>query len=502
MEAAERNTLPDGELLAALDLGSNSFHLLIARIEHGEMRPVEVLAEKVQLGAGLQNGALSQDAMDRGLDCLSRFAQRLSGMEIRRIRVVGTHALRIASNQRVFTRAAHQVLGCRADVIYGREEARLVYLGVAHTLSDDAQSRLVIDIGGGSTEFIIGERFEPRQRESLTMGCVSYGNEFFSDGHASVENFRRAYRQAMVEVSHIRRTFRAEHWVECVGSSGTLQSIEAVVNYQGWSSGGIDRASLAKLEARLLEFEHIEDIRLEGLSDQRRNVILPGVAITCALFDALGIETMRTSKGALREGVLYDLLGRLSHEDVRERSISALMQRHSVDQDLADIVERRARVFFTATRKSWQLSGQDWELLRWSARSHEIGMAISHKHFHRHSAYLLRNTDLPGFSQGDQELMALLAAGQRGKLSAALLEDLPDQEKRQRVGLLSILRLAAVFKYVETLEQLPEFLVQASSGNIHLEFPSDWLAAHPLSEYELESEQQQLAKIGMTLSFR
>ena len=500
MESDTREPLPEGSLLAAIDLGSNSFHLIIAKIEHGEIRPVEVLAEKVQLGAGLENGQLSQEAIDRGLDCLSRFAQLLESVEPERIRVVGTNALRVAKNRHSFTWPARRILGTKVDVVYGREEARLVYLGVAHSLSDDAQSRLVIDIGGGSTEFIIGERFEPQRLESLQMGCVSFGKTCFPDGVISGENYRMAYDRARVQAFRIRHKYNSNHWEECVGSSGTLQAIETILSLNDWGEGGIERKGLAQLEKKLLTFTRMEDIKLDGLVAPRRNVILPGVAIASALFDVLGIEHMRTSKGALREGVIYDLMGRLSHEDVRERTVNALMQRYSVDADTADIVERRARTFFTATRMSWQLDSNDWELLHWAARTHEIGMAISHKHFNRHSAYVLRNADLPGFSQEEQEQLAVLALGQRGKPGANLFEDIADSDRARMQCLLVIMRLAARFKYVE-LEQLPDFSLLASEQRLTLEFPQDWLQDHPLTAQELDEERDLLGKIGVELSF-
>lgn len=493
------DAIPEGSLLAALDLGSNSFHLIIARIEHGEMRPVETLAEKVQLGAGLKDGQLAEDAIARGLDCLSRFAQMLESLDIQRLRAVGTHALRIARNRRQFTVPASAILGTPIDVIYGREEARLVYLGVAHSLADDAQSRLVVDIGGGSTEFIVGERFEPRHLESLQMGCVSYSNQFFPDGSISKQAYRRAVDRAALEVSSIHQHFHSKNWEDCVGSSGTLQAIEQLLIQQGWSETGINNKGLAKLEKKLLGFDTMDDIRLEGLADARRNVIVAGVAITRALFKALEVDHMRTSRGALREGVLYDLIGRLTHEDVRERTINALMQRYGVDGDVAAAVERRARVFFTASRKSWQLGTDDWDLLRWVALSHEIGMTISHKHFNRHSAYLLRNADLPGFSQDEQEHLALLAQGHRGKINDSLLAETPEQEQAHFAQMIAIIRLAALFKYVEKLEQLPEFSVQASQDSLSLDFPEGWLDEHPLTASELEREQSQLNKIGVDL---
>lgn len=499
MDANKQDVLAEGSQLAAIDLGSNSFHLIIVKIEHGEMRPVEAMAEKVQLGAGLENELLSEDAIQRGLDCLSRFAQLLGSVGPERVRVVGTQALRLAKNRSAFTVPARRILGTRVDVIYGLEEARLVYLGVAHSLADDAQSRLVIDIGGGSTECIIGQRFEPQAMASLPMGCVSFGRTFFPDGKISRGNYRRAYEKARDEIHPIRPRFQSKRWEECVGSSGTLQAIETILTQNGLEEGGVSRSGLAALEKRLLKFKLLEDIELDGLAEARRNVILPGIAIASALFDVLGIEHMRTSRGALREGVIYDLMGRLSHEDVRERTVNALMQRYAVDANTADIVERRARTLYNATRDGWQLSDYDWDMLHWLSCTHEIGIAIAHKHFNRHSAYVLRHADLPGFSQDEQELLALLALGHRGKLGADFFLDVAENELPRILYLLAIIRLASCFKHVEMLEQLPDFSVVAEERTLTLAFPDGWLAAHPLTERELGTEKSMLGKAGLKL---
>tara|TARA_R110002072_G_scaffold59968_10_gene152450 strand:+ start:321 stop:1841 length:1521 start_codon:yes stop_codon:yes gene_type:complete len=498
-DADTQDALADGSQLAAVDLGSNSFHLIIAKIEHGEMRPVQVLAEKVQLGAGLENGVLSAEAIERGLECLSRFAQALVSVEPERVRVVGTNALRMAKNRVAFTQPAKQILGARVDVIYGREEARLVYLGVAHTLADDSQSRLVVDIGGGSTELIIGERFEPRIMESLQMGCVSFAKSCFPDGLISKSNYRAAYDRARIEASHIRHRYHSRHWRECVGSSGTLQAIETILTLNGWDEGGITRKGLRKLEKKLLKFKRLANIRVEGLATARREVILPGVAIISALFDILEIEHMRTSKGALREGVIYDLMGRLSHEDVRERTVNALMQRYAADADIAAIVEQRVRTLYAGTSKTWGLTREDRELLRWAARTHEIGMAISHKQFNRHTAYLLRNADLPGFSQPEQEQLAVLTMGHRSKLADELFAEVTDADLPRLRYMVAIMRIATCFKYAEKQEPPPDFSVRAEPQSLRLDFPAGWLDEHPLTAQELQDERGALANLGLEL---
>ena len=491
--------LPDGSLLAAVDLGSNSFHLIIARIEHGEIRPTQALSEKVQLAAGLQGNTLQLDAIERGLDCLGRFAQLLQSVEPERIRVVGTNALRRARNRRDFTEPARRILGAPVEVIYGREEARLVYLGVAHTLADDAQARLVVDIGGGSTEFAIGERFEPRKLESLQLGCVTYSRECFDNGVLNKRNYNRAYERACVEVSHIRKAFRSKHWVEAVGSSGTLQAIEGIIRSQDWDETTITRKGLQRMRKAILRFERFEDIEIEGLSATRRSVIAAGLAITEAIFDVLEIEEMRSSQGALREGVIYDLVGRLRHEDVRERSIHALVKRYHADEDTAQLVARRARMLCEATRKAWNLTASDSELLVWAATAHEIGKAISHKHFHRHGAYLLRNSDLPGFALQEQEDLATLVAGQRGKLRPELFAEVNKEELPRLQRMTALLRLAALFKYVEQLEQLPDFTIEASAKTLRMVFPRDWLTQHPLTAQELDSQKHFFKELGIRL---
>lgn len=501
-QSSRSSDIPDGAILAAIDLGSNSFHLIVARIEHQEMRPIETLSEKVQLGAGLKHGVLDKAAIRRGIDCLSRFKQVLDAVNPYRIRIVGTNSLRQARNRRDFTTAAEALLGVPIDVIYGREEARLVYLGVAHTLADDEHARLVVDIGGGSTEFIVGQRFEPQKLESLQMGCVSYTRQFFKRGKITQKRYRRAYDAARLEISHIRYRFTSTRWEDCVGSSGTLQAIEGLLTKAGWTEQGIDRAGLSRLEETLLKFDHIDKIDVENLSDARRNVILAGVAITAAVFDALGIKTMRSSPGALREGVIYDLLGRLSHEDVRERTVNALLQRYGVDLQIAETVEARARALFEGTSEAWELNEGDWNLLRWAARCHEIGMAISHKHYNRHSAYLLRNADLPGFSQFEQETLALLAWSHRRKIPRDQFDVLGVADRHHLLRLTVILRLACLFKYVEQLETLPTFRISARPRRITLHFPDGWIEQHPLTVQDLQEERAHLRKHGMRIELR
>ena len=488
-------------LLGAIDLGSNSFHLIIAKSDFGELRPVQTLAEKVQLGETSGKGTLTKAAISRGLACLERFKQLIDSTAPTKIRVVGTNALRRAKNRMDFIEPAEQILGAPIHVIYGREEARLIYLGVAHTLSDDEDTRLVVDIGGGSTEFILGQRFEPIRLESLQMGCVSYGEAFFPDGEITRERFDAAYHRARIEVSHIRRNYHREMWHDAVGSSGTLRAIETLITTAGWRESGIDRPSLAELRKQLLSFRHIEEIDLPGLSETRKGVVTAGLAITMGLFDGLQVQEMRTSSGALREGVIYDLIGRFSHEDVRNRSISAMQQRYSVDQRVADLVAERVALLAEATRTSWQLDDGDAELLRWAGALHEI-IAISQKNYSQHSAYLVLNTDLPGFAQQDQETMAALIAGLKGKPRSELLNPIAKRKRISVARMMVLLRLAVIFKHVEALETIPELSVSAHDNTLTVSVPEDWGKEHPLTIWEIEQSASAVERLGIGLVLR
>ena len=490
---------PEGSLLAAIDLGSHSFHLIIARLVHGKLAPIETIGEKVRLGAGLNQGKLSEDAIERGLACLSRFANLLSDMEPRRLRVVGTNALRQAKNRRVFTDAAERILNAPIDVVYGREEARLVYLGVAHTLADDKNNRLVIDIGGGSTEIILGQRLEPLRLESVQIGCVSYATDHFSTGVLSKKSYQGAYDRALLEISHIKQQFCAHPWAEAVGSSGTLQAIETLIVAAGWASQGIDRRSLEKLRQQLLRFDTMDDIALPGLNDSRRQVIVSGLAITQAVFDGLAIDHMRIANGALREGVLYDLVGRLCHEDVRERTVGALLARYCADQTNAIIVGNRVRWLAEQVAQVWDLTDDAIALLQWAGQCHEIGLTISKKHYNRHSAYLLENSDLPGFSQREQVIMATLVRAQRGKMTAGLFSDLPKASHPKLKRMIALLRIAIIFKYVDILEELANFIIEADSHRLQLSLTQAWQDSHPLTVWELQQAIPALAKLNVDL---
>ncbi|TNE77334.1 MAG: Ppx/GppA family phosphatase [Gammaproteobacteria bacterium] len=473
--------------------------MIVARVAHGEIRPVERFGERVQLAAGMKSNRLSQDAIDRGLSCLARFRQVLDKLQPAAVRVVGTNALRAAKNAALFIRPAEALIGQPVEVVSGREEARLVYLGVAHTLADDDNARLVVDIGGGSTEFVIGQRFESKLRESLHMGCVTYRDRFFPEGKVSAKRFAKAYQAAYQEVLSIRKHYKNHGWDNAVGSSGTMRSVELIITQQGWAGEGIDTDSLAKLRKLLLSQRHIDALNLPGLSERRRGVIVPGVAIISGVFDALGIEHMHTSPGALREGVIYEMMGRQAHEDVRERTVFSLMRRAEVDQHNADQVEAMAMLLFESARESWQLDETDRDLLCWAARLHEIGLSIAHSQFHKHGQYLIEHSDLPGFSKQMQWTLALLVRSHRQKFPREYFAGLDEPQALHLKRLCVIMRLAALFKYVTPVEGEPLFSTDVSNSVIALNFDADWLARHPLTSAALAAEQGVLKKIGFQL---
>ncbi len=489
-------------LMAAIDMGSNSFHMVIARTESGEIRPVQKIAEKVMLATGLQaDNSLDEASVERGLACLRRFSQCLEGINPKFVRCVGTNTLRKASNGNAFLKEARKILNCPVEVVNGREEARLIYLGVSHSLAQEEGNRLVFDIGGGSTEFIIGNGFEPILTESLHMGCVSYRERFFADSRITEQGFRKAVIRARLELTAIERSYRDAGWNSAVGASGTVKAIKNSLIENGWYEDGISLTGLNTLRDKVLSFSRLEDIDIAGIKADRRSVLPSGLAILIAIFEHLGVEKAMFSDGAMREGILYDVLGRHAPEDVRERTVLALMKRYSVDEQQAQRVRTTAMDLFHRVEQDWDLGEycQDW--LNWSALCHEIGLVVSHSGHHRHGAYLLTYSDLPGFTRQDQKIMATLVGCQRRKIRTSLLDEvLPHlQEKVRRLVLL--LRLAVVFNRSRRDAALPDFVIKVDAGRVDLRFEAGWINSQPLLLADLQQEQDSWKKMGCTLSF-
>lgn len=486
-------------LVVAIDLGSNSFHMMVARQDHNEIRPVERLGKKVQLTAGLDEQCLLTDeAMELGLSCLREFAEYFNGMAPSNIRIVGTSALRKARNSDVFVRLAEQELGHPVDIITGREEARLIYLGVAQTYSDDGERRLVVDIGGGSTEFIIGQRFESYLLESLYMGCVTYTLQYFPCGNLSNKHFRKAYYSARRELMSIEKAYRSEGWVEVVGSSGFVKSVRNIL-----AERGIDRITLdglKQLKRDVLTFQNVEDVNFLGLKSERAAIFPAGLAILMAIFDSLKIDIMNYSDGALREGVLYDLVGRKSHENVRERTIHALMTRHHADEVRARRVSKHVVPLFRQVADDWRLTETDCKLLQNAALIHEIGMDISHIQFHRHGAYIIHNSDLFGFSRREQQQLAMLVCGHRRTLPLQSLCQLSEVEFTQQLRLIILLRLTILLSQICT-DRFPSIELKVGEQQMELIFSEDWLEKRPLTRTNLEHEREYLKRAGYRLKY-
>src|SRR5690606_25862864 len=454
-------------MIAALDLGSNSFHMVLARTSNGEVRILERLGEKVQLAAGIdERRELDEAAMQRGLDCLRRFAQLINHLPQGAVRIVGTNALREARNRAVFIRRAEEILGHQVEVISGREEARLIYLGVSHSIADTPGKRLVADIGGGSTEFIIGQRFEPLLRESLQMGCVSFTQRYFRDGKITPARYAQAYTAARLELMGIEQGLRRLGWEDAVGASGTIKAIGLATKAAGLGNGEVTLEGLAWLKRKLFKLGEVEKINLDGIKPDRRGIFPAGLAILEAIFDACEIQRMSHSEGALREGVLYDLLGRHQHEDVRERTLAAFMKRYHVDTDQAGRVEARALSALDEVATDWGLT-DIWhrELLSWGAKVHEVGLDIAHYHYHKHGAYLIEHSDLAGFSRQDQQMLALLVRGHRRNIPRDKFADFgEDGVKLMRLCVL--LRFAILFHHIRGTHDMPQVQFKAGDNSL------------------------------------
>ncbi len=438
--------LADNELMAAIDLGSNSFHLAIARLDHGEVRKLASMSEKVQLAAGLDdNKFLSQDAQQRGLDCLSRFVGRLDSVSPQRLRIVATNALRQAKNADEFIKKANAILPKPIEVIAGREEARLIYLGVSHT-NASTEKRLVIDIGGGSTEFIIGKGFDPILTESLQMGCVAFTKNYFGDGEITEKAFEKAIAAARKEVLGISRLYQKTGWDSVTGSSGTIKAVNQILVQLGLADdhARVTFNGVKHIQKLLLKAKYVDNIDFAEVKETRKAVLPAGVAVLLATMSVLGIDTIAYSDGALREGVMYDMLGRFASEDVRDRSVQAILTRYSVDRKQAKRVVATAQALYNQVKNRLGLDEEDADLLRRGAYLHEIGLAISHSSYHRHSAYLLQNSDIDGFSQVDKMRMAQLVMHHRRKLKPEGLEEVKMVGGENLVYLALLLRLAVL----------------------------------------------------------
>jgi exopolyphosphatase/guanosine-5'-triphosphate,3'-diphosphate pyrophosphatase len=489
--------------LAAVDLGSNSFHLVVGEVVGGKVRIVDRLKERVALAEGLDDRRqLDEDSQARAISCLARFGERLVDIPPDRLRAAGTNTLRAASNAGDFLARANEALGHEIDIIEGPEEARLVYLGVARTQAPGERRRLVVDIGGGSTECVVGEGFEVLRADSLRMGCVTFTKGFFPGGKLNRDRFDAARFAASVELEPIVQRFAQLEWRQAIGSSGTILAVSEMLAAAGHTDGSITPKGIAKLRDDILEFRKIDEISLPALAESRRPVIAAGLAILLAVVEQLGVETMETSEGALREGLLYDMLGRTRGEDPRDQTVAQLQHRFAVDKPHAAAVEETFIRLFDQVAADWDI---DERRLRrageWASRVHEIGLTIRHGGYHKHGAYLIEHTDLPGFARLDQLLVAKLVLNHRRKFRHEELEALGKKLGPQAVRVSVLLRLAALLNRSRSAT-IPEVEATApKKRKLELGIANEWLESHPLLEYDLEEEQARLERGSFKLSF-
>lgn len=474
--------------------------MIVARYEHGTLHVIDRLKEMVRLAAGVKrSGELDGEVEARALDCLSRFGQRIRALPAARVRAVGTNAMRRMKDGWRFLTSAEARLGHPIEIVSGQEEARLIYLGVAHGIAEQGNQRLVIDIGGGSTEFIIGRDFSPIVLESLYFGSVSLAQAHFADGRITAKRWERAARDVGMELQRIASEFRQCGWSEVLGCSGTFKAVRDVVVAQGFSERGITQASMRELEVSLLQAGHVDRIALAGLSDRRRPVFPSGAVIVKTCLDQLGIDTMLVTDYALREGLLYDMLGRILHADPRHGSVHALIERYRVDRDQGERVRALAWELFDQVAGGWCLDGPSRELLGWAAELHELGLTISHHGYHRHGAYLLENSDLPGFSRLDQLVLATLVGNHRRKPDPACFRRLIARIQTTVTRIGALLRLAVLFHRTRTNPLAPPIRAAADGATLTLRLPEAWWSTHPLTAADLEQEAGNLRRLGITL---
>jgi len=488
------------DLVAAVDLGSNSFRLQVGRVVEDQVYPLDSLKEPVRLAAGLTaQRTLDGPSQLRAIEALRRFGERLRGFDAGAVRAVATNALRVAKNAAQFLPQAEAALGFPIEIIAGREEARLIYLGVAHSLPKPNTRQLVVDIGGGSTEFIIGRDIEPLELESLYMGCVGYSLKYFPRGQVDKASMKAAELAARKELQAIVRRFREVGWAQAVGSSGTAKALADILEMNGLSPQGITREGLDRLRGMLVEAGEVTRLDLAGLRPDRVPVLPGGLAIMSAVFKEFGLDGMSFSDGALRLGVLYDLLGRYHHQDLRDATVSQFMRRYQVDERQAVRVAEAAQDFLRQLRPDAATAEcADVQVLEWAARLHEVGISVAHASYHKHSAYILANADMPGFSRKDQVRLARIVLAHRGKLERVqeISRDDPDWL------LVLSLRLAATLRRSRDDTPLPRIVVKRTERGFHLGVEADWLDASPLTAAALDEEGRQWTGLGMELRVR
>ena len=492
--------MPD--TIAVIDLGSNSFHLLVAKPQDGGFKVIDSAKEMVRLADGLEKDkSISQEACQRALDCLSRFGQRLGHIASKQVRIVGTNTLRAAKRNNNFIEQAEALLGHSINIISGMEEARLVYLGVSHSTGSNSGRQFVVDIGGGSTEIIIGENFSPLRMESLYMGCVSMSRRFFENGKITNKKIEKAHIAAMQELKPHIQSFKSIAWESSIGASGTIRAVEAVIRENSWGEGGISREALDKVLESLCDAGEIDNINLAGLKKERIPVFVGGVIVLRSVFYAFNIDNMTVSTGALREGLLYDLLGRKQHESTRSNAVDNMAKQYHVDFDHAKRVEDTVIELFEQVQDNWSLEDENNKyLLRWAARLHEIGLSIAHSQHHKHAAYIIKNTDLDGFSRQEQEVLATLVQLHRRGFSKDIVKSLEKKSRQLIFQLAVLLRISVILHRSRKSQAISLPVCEVNDVQIKLKFEAGWEDGHPLTIADLQEEISKIKKSGIELS--
>lgn len=484
------------DTIASVDLGSNSFRLQVARVVDDQIYPLDSLRDTVRLAAGLTHDRMLDDESQfRALACLRRYGERLRGLPNHAVRVVGTNTFRIARNAPAFIEKAEAALGFPIEIISGREEARLIFLGVANCMPSSQNKKLVVDIGGGSTECIIGEGLKPIRMQSLYMGCVSYSRRFFGDGRITRDAMQQAEIAARLELQSIRSEFSGDHWKEAIGSSGTARTLADLLKTNEWSNEGISAEGMSKLRSVLLKAGECKKLDALGLKPDRIPVLPGGFAIMSAIFSELNIQHMNVASAALKEGVMYDLLGRLHHQDMRDVTVNQFMRRYHVDPMQARRVENLALLFFKQVTQGTDVHVAQQQM-QWVARLHEIGISIAHSGYQKHSAYILENADMPGFSRMEQIQLGSLVRAQRGSL--AKVTKLPGV--KQDWSAILALRLAVLFYQSRTDLTLPKIQLKRSGNEYRIKLDKKWIEQNPLTENALLTEIKEWAMMGIKFS--
>ncbi len=487
-------------MLAAIDLGSNSFHMVIALQDNdGRLQIIDRVKEMVRLNAGLDaSGNLDHESQQRALECLERFSQRLRDLPASQVRAVGTNTFRAAHNAAPFLERAEQILGHQISIIAGHEEARLVYLGAAFSLESSGRQRLVIDIGGGSTELIVGKGYRSIAMNSLYMGCVSFSRRFFKDGKITEKRLQQARAATLVELEPIVQLYRGIGWEEVVGTSGTIRAVDSVSRALGLDQDWLSPESFTMIDEWLLGCGHQD--HLSHVTERRRPVFAGGYAIISAIFSALEIQRLDCASGALREGVLYDLNGRLKNQDSRDQGVDALVSRFGLDRKQGDRIKQTALSLFEQVRDEWKLDQVIHEkLLVWSCDLHEIGTAIAFNQHHKHGSYIVENSDIDGFSRRQQRLLSILIRSHRQKVAVELFDMLPGKTRQRIFRLMVILRISVAMNRGRSDITQPTISTRAKKKGLALRFDQDWLDAHPLTLMDLQAERDFLKDARFSL---